>query len=519
MKKIGYILIAMLLLAGCFKDDSNTNIQELNPIVIEWAGGTQLSVNQMDTLRVEPLIFCEGVPDADLSYEWMFMNFGQIVPKYLDSTMYFCAQITDAPGTYTLRLTVTDETTGIFRIQTFSVQVLSNFSEGLLIADTKDNGLTSDVNLVMSREFNSYYDKDNEERDIYRDVWAGVNGAPLDGELLTANVGNGYGNNQSVTLITTKDVYRADYRDYVLEKTGDDCFFVPPHFSGQDINSAILTYRSNGTWEALAINGLFYERNLQNDGRHYGVAVYPVGVSDYYISMMIYPVNGYTMYPTYAYDDLGKCMLFFNGSTGYKPVEQLSGPFNVNDLSGYNALYLGQTMEGPFLLVDDVATGARQVLMMNYVDFTAVANASNFAKAIYDASAAPNIGQARYYAASRIGNAVYYANENQVYAGPVDNMANSSLQWTADPGETITGITVYDWTGGQHYYEGTDGNDATQSSEGHLLLIATQKSDGEGKLTCVPIVHQHVGQLEQNKKYHVVLEGFGKILGVYKQIN
>lgn len=59
MKKLFYILILFpLLLASCFEDDSNTDIRDINPIVIDLSGGNQLRVKQMDTLKVDPLVYC-----------------------------------------------------------------------------------------------------------------------------------------------------------------------------------------------------------------------------------------------------------------------------------------------------------------------------------------------------------------------------------------------------------------------------------------------------------------------------
>ena len=68
MKRLFYLLIAVsLLLVGCFEDDSNKDILDLNPIVIETDGGNQVSVKQLDTLKIEPLVYCKGVKDSDLS--------------------------------------------------------------------------------------------------------------------------------------------------------------------------------------------------------------------------------------------------------------------------------------------------------------------------------------------------------------------------------------------------------------------------------------------------------------------
>lgn len=51
------------------------------------------------------------------------------------------------------------------------------------------------------------------------------------------------------------------------------------------------------------------------------------------------------------------------------------------------------------------------------------------------------------------------------------------------------------------------------------MITTYNESTKEGKVTAVPIKHVNVGELETNKKYHVVLNGFGRILGVYKQIS
>lgn len=514
MKRLFYILIVFqLLCAACFEDDSNLDIRKVNPIVIELFAGNQLSVKQMDTLKVEPLIYCEGVPDSELAYEWMLGE------RVLDTTMYCCAQITEQPNPkYNLILTVTDKTTGIFRIQTFVLNVGSNFDSGLLIADTKDGGATSDLTLVKCREFTAKekYAIENDTRDIYRDMWANVNGAPFSGEILSAQTASAWSSNTGLTVVTTQDLYRANYKDYVLEWTGDQMFYVKPPFSGEELRSADLAYRSNNTWEAMVVNGLFFQRNLQNNGRHYGYPIYPAGVKDYHVSMMCLPL-GSQVYAVYCYDDMGKRMLFFNGESGYKPVDQLSGQFDVNDLSGYDPLFLGQSAEGVTFLVKNQSSRAYQALIMNVVQGSEVSGTTKFAKAVYDLSAASNIGEARFYALNRQGNAVFYATETAVYAGPLDHMSDAKLRWTAGYGETITAIRFYDWPRGQHYYMGPEEKEAKQDSDGRMLLITTQNAKGEGKVTAVPVVHQNIGALEQSKKYQVVLEGFGKILGIYSQ--
>lgn len=528
MKRLLYILVVFqLLCAACFEDNSNLDIQKVNPIVIKDFGGNQLSVKQLDTLKVEPLIYCEGLPDSELSFEWKLMNYGTSVPRVLDTTMYCCAQITEKVGNgYSLRLTVTDRKTGIFRIVTYVVNITSNFSAGLLIADTRDGGVTSDLTLVKCRELTYNYNMTNEARDVVRNMWAAVNGAPLDGKILDAHLANGFSKNRSIAVVTTKGLFQADYLDYIHEWTGDELFYIKPPFTVNEIHSGGVSCRFRDRWEAMMVNGYMVGRNLQSDGK-FGYVIYPNGVKDYNLSMMYLPTNKSKTYPVYAYDALGKRMLFFNG-VGWRAKDEQTGPFNVNDLSGYEPLFLGESSAGMNLLVKNRTTNALQVLNMKLTEAVNVSEETKFAKAVYDLSGALNIGQAQYYAMSRLeGNVLCYATETEVYAGSMENnMGYAGLQWTAEPGETITGIQFYtydlsatsDQAGGSHYYGGVDGKDVSQLSVDRLLLIATQNAAGEGKVTAVPMVDQHTGRLEQNKKYHLIFDGFGKILGFYKQL-
>lgn len=70
-------LMPVLFLYGCFEDDSNLDIRTLNPITIENLGeSTRYSLFTGDTLKIEPLVYCQGIPDADLSFEWKLFGTG-----------------------------------------------------------------------------------------------------------------------------------------------------------------------------------------------------------------------------------------------------------------------------------------------------------------------------------------------------------------------------------------------------------------------------------------------------------
>lgn len=516
MKKCLFIyIIIQFLFISCFEDESNTNIKSLNPIVIEnvdFRGYLSYSLYMGDTLKIHPLVYCDGIPDTKMSFEWKIFGTGT-VPKIIDSTMYLCAKITQQPAArpYTLRFTIKDETTGIKRVETCHITVLSPFSEGIIVADTKD-GVNSDLSLVMSREFSSLIPKENKKMNIFRNVWEMANGSPIPGLVLDATTSS-YGQNRSLTLLTTKHLLRADHNDYVNipSETDENLFPVVPDHIGHGYTHGVFSIYTGTKHEIMAANGKLTTRSVQNNGRKFTYTFYPTGISDYNVTMM-YAAN---YYPSYAYDALNKMMLFVDYGKCWAPQEQASGSkFDVSDLSDYTPLFLGEISQGITLLTKQISTGAYKGLVMNKHS----RNSPNYAKAVFDFSNATDIDNAKFFELNTREDVVYYATEDKLYTTPTSNI-DSKLQWTAKPGDKITGIKIYDWQGGNRRQEDNSGEPAWGNSQNRIIMIMTYNEVmKEGKITCVPIVTFGIGGLEQNEEYHVKLHNFNKILGVYKQV-
>ena len=285
-------MLASLFCASCFEDKSNTEVKTLNPIVIE---NLNLAVYDYkvlvgDTLKLEPLIYCEGVPDTELSFLWELCGGVLTEPQVIDTTMFLCAPITVTPmsSPYTLRLTITDETTGICRIETFNITVQNNaYGEGILVAETKD-GVNTDFSLLRSRELTSQLDMSDRRLYVTRDIIATNNGAPLPGLLLDA-LGITYGTNanRSLTVLTTDCISRIDYTTFVKEPGEQDAelFPVAPPYVGQEYTHGALGYVYSYS-ELISINGKVSDRGVQNNGREFSYTLYPAGVDDYDITMI-----------------------------------------------------------------------------------------------------------------------------------------------------------------------------------------------------------------------------------------
>jgi len=516
MKKWLFIYITIqVLCVSCFEDESFTDIESISPIQIENVDfDTNLSyaLYMGDTLKIDPLVYCHGVSDADLSFEWKMFGYS-IAPQVIDTTMYLSAVIKQQPSAqdYSLRLTITDNSTGIKRFETCNVKVLSPFSEGIIVADTKD-GINSDLSLIMSREFSSLIPTSNQKTKIFRNVWEKYNGSPVSGLVLDA-ITTTYGQNRSLTLLTTEHLLRADHTDYINipSETDGELFPVVPDHIGHGYTHGVFTFYTGTKSEIMAANGKLTTRSTQNNNRKYDYTSYPTGISDYNVTM----AYGAPYYPTFAYDDLNKMMIFIDPWGCRAPKEQAVGnKFDVGDLSDYEPFFMGEISQGITLLTKQISTGAFKGLVMTKWG----SDTESCAKDVFDFSTATEIENAKFFELNTLEDVLYYATEDKLYTTPTVNIS-SQVQWQAKPGDKITGIKIYDWQGGNRRHEDYNQKSVFRPSQDRIMMIMTyNETTKKGSITCVPIVTLGIGGLEQNEEYHVNIRNFNKILGIYKQV-
>lgn len=528
-KTIFAFLLTPFLMLGCLEDKSNKEIDRINPIVIDMGNvSSSLSVYMFDTLKVAPLVYKIGTPDAKLSYEWRLHSQYEQVDNFrgwvIDSTMSCAACITApaSPTEYYLKYTVTDEQTGIKNFLMFRLRVLSPFAEGLAVADTRD-GKTSDVTLIIDRCFNSSIaDKNNTK--TYRNAWSEVNGSKIEG-LVKGIMINSYSTNRAMTVISDKAYLRADYYDYVSipGESNEKLFMVPPDdlwaldYRGSDYDAAIMQ-------EIINLGGKIWPRGQQQNNRLYSYFMFPSGYPDYDVTHLLYLESPSRV--GYGYDNKYKKLIFFDYNGSFYPVDQLTdgqNAFDVNDLSDYEPIYLGQTNTSTAqLLTRQKSTGKYIGLTISALGSAALKTSGTLGKATFDFSAAAEIANAKYFATNVIEDAIYYATDTRVYATSIYNI-DSKVQWEAPAGEKITGLRV--WKNyGRIDYEDHNPNSVTGflsiSTRNRMMLITTyNESTGEGKITAVPIVTLGIGGLEPNRAFHRVFGGFGRILTMCPQKN
>lgn len=514
-------LMPLLFLYGCFEDESNLDIRALNPITIENMGETAIySLYTGDTLKIEPLVYCQGIPDADLSFEWKLFGNGY-ASRVIDSTMYLCAPIA-APfsnSEYTLCFTITDKTTGISRIETFQLKVLNPYGEGLLVADTKDDGLHTDLTLLMSREFSD--DIKDGKMNIRRDVWSMNNGEPISGRVLDAMVNSGRGAiPPSLTLLTTEKILRADENFNNIPAQCDESLWgeVLPDHIGHGYAYGNFALERGTMTDVMSANGYITRRSV--GGAKYTYTLYPPQTLDYNVTLMWSDLGG-DRGEIYCYDALNQKMFFAGATTpAYSTAEpSLSAPFDLRDLSAYEPFYIGRISDGVAVLAKEKSTGAHKALVMSF----ATSIDEIVAKKIYDFSNGIGLADAHSFTLNKNGNVIYYATETEVYAMPIATTNQAVAQWSVElgSGDKITGIRMYEWGGGNRYHENiTEGGRSEKvswPSRNNMIVICTYNETTGGKVICVPITEKLDGSMERNRAFHTTFRGFGKITGVYKK--
>lgn len=508
---------------SCYEDESAKDFEIVNPINIEfWDDyATSQKVFQMDTLEIIPVVYKEGVKDAELEYEWKIQGNNYPV-TILSNKMIFKQQITVAPNSnpYDLILTVTDKTTSLKEFARISLTVESKFGEGLLVADTKD-GVNSDISLIMSPNFT----RDLQEKDTrtHYNIYSLMNG----GEKVTGIIHDMQSDIKSdsrvLTFMTESDIYRVDPYDFAAWQMNNDLFYVPL----DEIQPGSLAKDDYGGDEWIVVNGKMHYRNSSWGNLYYNYYLFTPDNSDYQISC-IAKIGGYDYYAPkpFVYDEtvnrLLQCNDYSEAFMEFKDQEA-SVLFDVNNFGAYDAVYMDEGENVNLNMVLKAEDGSGYFIYV--IQTEDPDNGTNLPVARYDLSQCTDIMDAVAFASSPISEDFYYATENGVYTLTLLSSQSkpvSNLRYTVSDGDKITGMTM--WKGEYQTMNVSDNSQPsgqrTQSNHYRMLVLTTyNESTQEGKVITIPIIRLGDGTLETNTACHVVYGGFGRITKVaYNQV-
>lgn len=289
MKKNLYCFLwfAALVCTGCYKDLSTEATQHFPDIVIEGDGGT-LNAVYGSVLSIEPSISQEGYTEEDFGYLWEVDLTAQKAKGRIElaNTRKLEYQIGQSPSNapYTLTLTVTNKVLGFSTVATWDLYVTSSLGEGLLVAHTRDGGISSELDLISASPVTYGYTGSDP---LYaRNLYSLANGGrSIEGRVnaMTARVAsdNAVFNESRILIGTGSSLISIDPLTYKEDKRNDALFNLYDHseFDTQDvfnfaaylcdliIDNRLYANVTNGenSFNAVALNvspdNFFYKEN------------------------------------------------------------------------------------------------------------------------------------------------------------------------------------------------------------------------------------------------------------------
>lgn len=512
------VLCLAVNVSACYDDESTYDTNIIPGVVIDTTGlQSRYSVFFNHVMVLEPNVYKIGDPDAELDYLWRIdVGSSDTTRLVLGREPKLNAKITVSPNTldYTLSLTVTDKSNGLPYYMYWKVFVSSEFGEGLIVADTK-NESTSDMNLIMANEFTQGFANEGEDV-IYKNLYSQSNGQDIEGVMCGVYYGNVY-NKRRITAITPNSVVRLNPLDYLLIDMNDDAFYVP-------MKEIAPSYICNGfTSEYMVVNKKVAILSAQNSTK-YG---YPYS-GDYEVKKYI-AVNPSTYYNSVGggvvYDEKYNRFLwlpyFYTSSPMVECKAFVSGEFDPNNVGDKTCLFadLGNLKDYYFVMKDRQAE--------NYYIYVVDGNTGGkdngkLGKAILDITHCPEIGKAVSYVFSPLENTLYYATETTIYAVMLstEGLMTEARYTLSASDEKITSLEIHKGYGnatlGERVNEeGKIVKDYVGSNYRLLLMTTYNETSKEGAVYTLPIKNLGAGVIAED--YVKRFGGFGRIVATFPQ--
>lgn len=543
-----YLLVGVFVLtflSSCYDDESTLATNKIDDITISTdEDASTLYVSYLDELDIKPTIKRGTREDTDgLTYKWEITELpNESNPEWIeigtDQELHTVINSAVSTMPYYLRYTVTDTKNG--KLQTsklWKVVVQSAFLDGIVVSDTKD-GLTSDLNLIMSKNLTVNYG-DKEDKVFYQ-ILEKANGKPLNQVMdkLTYNA-QGHLNlsheNTLWTVTSDGDAVLFNTKDFTKKSClseGGVVTYKPDGLKVSDI------YKANGQWLIMNTNQKLYSVNSTSVSNF---GWYDAAGSQYPIN------NGIVMVATSAnvsyqmvmwYDAEDGCFVYGNNggrTISYSNDMTANSFFDPAGVSGLSAVAAGQTSgtETPAFIMKDNGTGNYAIYTFNrykegeyeYDDDwniigTITPEIPASAKMRYEI---PEEGKVLLDKAVSIffttdQSILYVATSDGIYtinfAGSTA-IVNNIPVFTPVAGENIVKAKLYSQGAYNQDYSvvGKVAEGATIEElalNNKAVIVATQRDTYDGKISVIPMTQIGTGKLDGTSA--LTYSGFGKIL-------
>ncbi|MBQ4027431.1 MAG: hypothetical protein II616_06775, partial [Bacteroidales bacterium] len=347
---------------SCYKDLSTEATRELPGIEITGVPDT-LDVLFGDEIQLHAVATLGGEEYDGFEYEWA-IDFKPGVSKdrmSLSETQDVSYRVANSPNAspYCLSFTATDTQSGLSKTVSCFVFVNSSLGEGVLVAHTRDGGMTSDFDLLANKFVTYGYTSDAPR--YTRDIFALANEKPLDGKvnaLLPVVRSDGAVYNETLILVGTDEhLFALDPLTFTVAKQ-DGALFNGFKESTFEVHN-LINYGQIMT--AAQINGKLW-LNICHTNNIFNIAGYS-GIP----SEVFTPTN-----VGYSYAVQQSDVAFFNEAegkfyymhaqfSGYASFAQVTDPIGA-DLAGGKCLWAGAGRDARCAFLIEDAGGKHHIV-------------------------------------------------------------------------------------------------------------------------------------------------------------
>jgi hypothetical protein len=250
MKKILFIMIALLSFWGCVSDDTNENFSVLNEATISGIEDEYNEVFVDEVFSIRPTVETTLNDDSKFSYFWIAYDKNTYIDAdTLSKEKNLNVTIRLTPGEHTLKFKAVDTTTGIFYEKEFIVKVVNEYTNGLLIlSDNEGEAVLNfwipgkdEVATDLYSKFNDDGPLGRNPKRVYFNKYTDENACEV---LVMCQDGEGGKVLNSITMVKDRD-----YKDFFMS--------LPEQIVPE-------AYYKNGMREYLVDNGLIYDRAVNS---------------------------------------------------------------------------------------------------------------------------------------------------------------------------------------------------------------------------------------------------------------
>ena len=133
-----FIIPLLITLVSCYDDKGNYDYINLPDITIK--AKDTVNVTQFHTLELPADVYLDGEVEIDYEFSWRIWsnNIGGVnQQKVIGDTQNLVYKVTDAPGTYTLVLTVRNKITDVKTYKQIPVVISGSITEGWMVCMKK----------------------------------------------------------------------------------------------------------------------------------------------------------------------------------------------------------------------------------------------------------------------------------------------------------------------------------------------------------------------------------------------